>query len=976
MTFTSGQKIDFTSTKEMTFSSDAIMTIESNISMVFGTGIRMEIVWVSGPNPGYIEPCTWLQVIWPAGFLPEICSWWEAIDPNTGAALGEFHVDAIDPGPNLFHVDEIFPQIPIRFPMGGVILAEKKIHIVEPCDYYEVHWPPHWWPEPCTWWEIIDPDSGRLTGYEFHVDWTNSSCEFHIDDVWPEPWGPWYYGAWEIEARKKIPSLKPCDTFRVVIPPDWGFEPCTWWEVIDPYTGEPSGFQFHIDDTSDGTFHIDQVHPPPDPDPIPFPWYPPTLNVTVVKKIEDIRSCSEFVVIDPAQFLPERCSWWEVLDDSGAPTGYEFHVDSTDGISKFHVDSTIPGGGIPLEPTPTITAREKIDVIEACIWYKVDDPATTPVTCTWWEVLDPTTGEPTGWEFHVDEYSPTTGWFHVDQVIPGPTPIPVTHMLKAEKKIDDIQPCDWFVVIDPTTGWVPQPCSWWTITWPPRWAGIKFHIDQSGDGIFHVDYVDHQIPVITPPPWNVTADPYEPPPPPWFIKRPYRDYAPSGIPDFDQKQDTWGPGVGIFTWCGPVSVANSLWWLDSEFEPTPIPPPIINDNFNLVTSYNAGVWDDHDVKNVEPLVRDLAWHMDTDAVQSGDGHIGTRWEDMEAGIKQYLIQQGVDTLFEVHNYTFPDFGEIVEEVLICQDVVLFLKFFQEDLQNPGEWIRLYDNPSLEYGHFVTVAGVNSTTVELLISDPIQDAFEAGATTGQSPFPHPYPHSTAVHNDTMFVSHDAYQANLWIAPPMPYPSPYGIPVWELMGYLQTMGYDPTWHAFIEAAVVTSPLGVHDVAVTNLTSAKSVICQGYTGNVTVTVENQGDFAETFNVTVYANATEVIGAAPVSLPIGGSTDIVFLWDTTGYSKGNYTLRAQATVVSGETDTADNTYVDGWVIISMIGDITGPDGWPDGKCDMRDVGLCARYFGQNAPPAPTICDVVYDGKVDMRDIGLVARHFGETDP
>jgi hypothetical protein len=64
------------------------------------------------------------------------------------------------------------------------------------------------------------------------------------------------------------------------------------------------------------------------------------------------------------------------------------------------------------------------------------------------------------------------------------------------------------------------------------------------------------------------------------------------------------------------------------------------------------------------------------------------------------------------------------------------------------------------------------------------------------------------------------------------------------------------------------------------------------------------------------------------------------------------------------------------MLGDITGPTGYPDGVCDMRDIGLVARYFGQSVPPAPPNCDVVYDGVIDMRDIGTVARHFGETDP
>ncbi len=111
---------------------------------------------------------------------------------------------------------------------------------------------------------------------------------------------------------------------------------------------------------------------------------------------------------------------------------------------------------------------------------------------------------------------------------------------------------------------------------------------------------------------------------------------------------------------------------------------------------------------------------------------------------------------------------------------------------------------------------------------------------------------------------------------------------------------------------------------------------------------------------------------------------------------MKAEADIVLGEVDTADNMYIDGWVIISMLGDITGPDGWPDGKCDMRDVGMVARGFGakhvsnkadpkyceywhatpcSSCPHNPN-CDVIYDGKIDMRDVGTVARHFGETDP
>ncbi|RLB04420.1 MAG: hypothetical protein DRG83_04835 [Deltaproteobacteria bacterium] len=472
----------------------------------------------------------------------------------------------------------------------------------------------------------------------------------------------------------------------------------------------------------------------------------------------------------------------------------------------------------------------------------------------------------------------------------------------------------------------------------------------------------------------------EAPPPSWYKKAPYPDYAPSGMPDFDQKQDAWGPPSQpqIYTWCGPVAVANSLWWLDSEYEsiynPSPVPPPTISDNFPLVTSYNPQVWDDHDPRNIDPLVNNLAWLMDTDGQRTGDGHTGTRWQDMEWGINQYLIQQGVPDMFEVHSMEFPEFEWIEYEIERCQDVVLFLEFWQE--VGPGEWVPLYDNPELEFGHFVTCAGVNSTTYELLISDPYWDAAEAGW-PGDIPVPHPPHADPTVHNDTQYVSHDAYPVAFWIEPP---PSPYpGMPARELVKYLQQLGYGPSWHAFIRAAVVTSPLGVHDIAVTNVTTSKDgcvpmpTVGQNFTATVNVTILNEGDFTENVTVTVYANTTAIGTQTYYNLAPSAQTTLTFLWDTTGFVKGNYTIWAYATPVPGETDTADNTFTDGVIYVGIIGDIN-----MDKKVDMKDIGWICKAYG-STPTSPNWnpnADINNDNKIDMKDIGYACQNYGQTDP
>jgi len=531
---------------------------------------------------------------------------------------------------------------------------------------------------------------------------------------------------------------------------------------------------------------------------------------------------------------------------------------------------------------------------------------------------------------------------------------------------------------------------------------------------------------------KITEEP--PPPPPWHKKASYPDYAPSGMPDFDQKQDSWGPGLGLFTWCGPVSVANSLWWLDSEYEsiynPSPVPPPAISDSFPLVESYNPGVWDDHDPRNVDPLVHELAFLMDADGQRTGLTHIGTNYIDMETGLSQYLQWHNVNPMGDcdgdgdvddddliiidnamfsipgdpnwdmraditvdnfvdfidwdmaIHNYgqvglfyehteEFPDFLWIEDEIYACEDVVLFLEFWQEI--GPGEWIPLYDNPSLEAGHYVTSAGVNSSTYELLISDPYWDAAEAGF-WGHIPVPHPAQHPPDVHNDTQYVSHDAYPVASWMGPP---PSPYpGMPIWELLGYLQQLGYDPSWHAFIRAAVVTSPLAQHDVAVINVTTSKTgclpleTVGQGNNVTIYVTAENQGGFTETFNVTAYANTT-VIGTLSVTLNSGDTQTLTFTWDTTGFAYGNYTISATADTVPGEIDMADNTMVDGTILVTLPGDIDG-----DRDVDIYDIVRMAGIYGisQPDPQYDPNCDLDDDGDIDIYDIVAAAGNYGKS--
>jgi len=240
------------------------------------------------------------------------------------------------------------------------------------------------------------------------------------------------------------------------------------------------------------------------------------------------------------------------------------------------------------------------------------------------------------------------------------------------------------------------------------------------------------------------------------------DYALSGMPDFDQKQNEWRSPDDKWTYCGPVAAANSLWWFDSKFEPHPVPPPTINDGYPLVEAY--GAWDDHDVSNPMPLVEELAKYFDTDPIT------GTNVYSMYYGIQSYLYDHGLYDNYLVTLAVSPTIDWVTDEVVRSEDVILLLGFWQEVSPEPPEWERIG-------GHYVTVAGVAPANSLIAFSDPFVDMAEQDAPgrvlSGSLTLPHTPGHDASVHNDAGNVSHDFYQVHAGS------PSPGG--VWWLPDY---------------------------------------------------------------------------------------------------------------------------------------------------------------------------------------------------
>lgn len=234
-----------------------------------------------------------------------------------------------------------------------------------------------------------------------------------------------------------------------------------------------------------------------------------------------------------------------------------------------------------------------------------------------------------------------------------------------------------------------------------------------------------------------------------FYKAPYPDYAPVGMPDFDQKQDGWIDPLLRWTHCGPVALANCLWWFDSKNEVNQAPPPAVIDNYPLVRTYATmpPFWDDHDPMNVIPLVDSLAKYCGTNLVMGG----GTFIHNLVIGTTSWLNKTGLASQYTVRLLPLDNpqsIDTVRAEVKRSRDVILLLGFWEINAADPAGCHRVG-------GHYVTVAGVCTTETAICISDPWLDYNEGEPPAGSA-------HGSAVHNDAAFVSgphgtidHDKY-----------------------------------------------------------------------------------------------------------------------------------------------------------------------------------------------------------------------------
>lgn len=132
--------------------------------------------------------------------------------------------------------------------------------------------------------------------------------------------------------------------------------------------------------------------------------------------------------------------------------------------------------------------------------------------------------------------------------------------------------------------------------------------------------------------------------------------------------------------------------------------------------------------------------------------------------------------------------------------------------------------------------------------------------------------------------------------------------------------------------------HDIAIINLTLSADNAYPGWIIYINVTVQNLGSYMEFFNLTVYANKTEIETVMVTDLNPTEITKLTFEWNTTNLGPcQSFVIWGQVQTVPGETETSNNVFEGGQIKLKMVGDVDG-----NGKVNYKDLFALAANYGR----------------------------------
>lgn len=121
-----------------------------------------------------------------------------------------------------------------------------------------------------------------------------------------------------------------------------------------------------------------------------------------------------------------------------------------------------------------------------------------------------------------------------------------------------------------------------------------------------------------------------------------------------------------------------------------------------------------------------------------------------------------------------------------------------------------------------------------------------------------------------------------------------------------------HVTASGSVETWP---RNISIIDVLPSASEPYVGQIVDIAVAVGNEGNYTETFNLTAFYNNNSIETKTVAGMSPFSQTIIMFKWDTIGLVPDtNYTMKAEASMLTGETNTTDNVFVDGEVRLRNV--------------------------------------------------------------
>jgi hypothetical protein len=163
-----------------------------------------------------------------------------------------------------------------------------------------------------------------------------------------------------------------------------------------------------------------------------------------------------------------------------------------------------------------------------------------------------------------------------------------------------------------------------------------------------------------------------------------------------------------------------------------------------------------------------------------------------------------------------------------------------------------------------------------------------------------------------------------------------------------------------------VGIVNMTIINVNAKTSIPADTNGTDIQVTVQNNGQATETFNVTLTCNS-QFVATQTASLDPGAIGTVTLNWNTTTLAYGNYTLQAYIPPLGFQESTVNFTWR---AVITIPGDLTG-----DFTVGLVDLVTLAQSYGSQFgyPNWNPNADVDGNGKVGLTDLVLLAVHYGE---